>query len=132
MEADAKITEKHRLATAMGIINYEGKSIAVAGTDQGEHRIYRMARSYINVTSTNTMYLLRQGYSQHYRNLISLKPFSRFQFWIAIHVFLLFVTVDFIFVTTVKIYIILILFNLIHFISLLFEDGILFLHIYFG
>ena len=57
MEADAKITEEHRLATAMGIINYMGKTIAVVGTDQGEHRIYRMTRSYINVASTNTKYL---------------------------------------------------------------------------
>ena len=35
MEADAKITEEHRLATAMDIINYEGKTIAVMGTDDG-------------------------------------------------------------------------------------------------
>ena len=36
MQANANITREHGLATALGIINYQGKTIAVVGTDDGQ------------------------------------------------------------------------------------------------
>ena len=36
MQANANITRDHGLATALGIINYQGKTIAVVGTDDGQ------------------------------------------------------------------------------------------------